>query len=110
MLYLRITWMKLECLWTTSTTPKGMKKVYGPSSGNKCQITILACSNAVATVLPPMVIFKGECLNHEWTKGEIPNTIYGMSHQGWIDQSFLLNGLKSYSSKIFQKLDQCCYF
>ena len=54
--------------------PKGLKKVYGPSSGNKYQITVLACDNAASTVLPPMVIFKGERLNHEWTKGEVPNT------------------------------------
>ena len=65
--------------------PKGLKKVYGLSSGNKYQITVLACANAAGTVLPPMVIFKGERLNHEWTKGEVPNTIYGMSPQGWID-------------------------
>jgi len=32
---------------------KGMKKVHGLSSGNKRQITVLACSNAVGT---PMVI------------------------------------------------------
>ena len=31
-----------------------------------------------------MIIFKGERLNHEWTRGEIPNTVYGMSPQGWI--------------------------
>ena len=27
--------------------PKGTKKVHGPSSGNKTQITILACANAI---------------------------------------------------------------
>ena len=42
-----------------------MKKVYGPSSGNKSQITILACANAVGTVLPPMVTLKGERLHYE---------------------------------------------
>lgn len=65
--------------------PKGIKKVHGPSSGNKSQITILDCSNAVGIVLPPMVIFKAKHLHYEWTKGEIPNTIYRMSPQGWID-------------------------
>ena len=33
-----------------------------------------------------MVIFKGEQFNHEWSKGEVPNTLYGMSENGWIDQ------------------------
>ena len=73
--------------------PKDMKKVYGQLSGNKSQITILACANAVGTVLPPMVIFKGERLNYEWTKGEIPNTIYGMSPQGWIDHELFADWL-----------------
>jgi len=60
-----------------------MKKVHGLSSGNKSQITVLACSNAVG--VPPMVIFKGERLDYKWTKGEAPSTVYGMSPQGWID-------------------------
>ena len=59
---------------------KSMKKVYGPSTGNKCQITILACSNAISTMLPPIInyfnTYVGECLNHELTKGGIPNTVY----------------------------------
>ena len=41
-----------------------------------------------------MVIIKGECLNYEWTKGEIPNTIYGMSPQGWIDQELFVKWLE----------------
>ena len=35
------------------TTPRGIKKVHGSSSGNKMQITILACASAVGTMLPP---------------------------------------------------------
>ena len=38
--------------------PRGMKKAYGPSSGSIYQITILACANAIGTVLSPMFIFK----------------------------------------------------
>jgi len=59
--------------------PKGVKKVHGPSSGNKSQIIVLACSNAVGTILPLIVIFKGEHLNYKWTKEEIPYQPYGMS-------------------------------
>ena len=79
------TGMPLDHTQPKRIAPKGMKKVYGQSSDNKCQFTIFTCSNAVGTVLPPMVIFKGERFNHEWTKGEIPNTAYRMSPQGWID-------------------------
>ena len=60
---------------------KWIKKVHGPSSGNKAQITILACANAVGSIIPPMVIFKGERLNYEWTRGEVPDTKYAMSPQ-----------------------------
>ena len=73
-------------------TKKGMKKVYGPASGNKSQITIVACGNAAGTTLPPMVIFRGEKLNPEWTKGEVPGTLYGMSDSGWIDQELFSIG------------------
>ena len=66
--------------------PKGMRKVHGVSSGNKTQITVVACGNAAGHVLPPMVILKGERFNHEWTVGEVPNTLYGMNESGWIDQ------------------------
>ena len=37
---------------------KGTKKIHCHTSGNKSQITILACANAVGTTLPPMVIFQ----------------------------------------------------
>ena len=65
---------------------KGMKKVHGLSTGNKSQITIVGCGNAAGQTLPPMVIFKGERFNHEWSVGEVPDTLYGMSENGWIDQ------------------------
>ena len=63
-----------------------VKKVHGHASGNKAQITTLACANAAGTAPPPMMIFKGERFNHDWTKGDVPNTLYGMSPQGWINQ------------------------
>ena len=39
---------------------RGVKKVHGHASGNKAQITTLACANAAGTAPPPMMIFKGE--------------------------------------------------
>ena len=36
-----------------------------------------------------MVIFKGTHFNHDWMKGEIPNTLYGIPPSGWIDQELL---------------------
>ena len=58
---------------------KGVKKVHCRTSGNKGQITILACANAAGSVFPPMVFFEGQRFNSDWSKGEVPNTLYGMS-------------------------------
>lgn len=33
-----------------------------------------------------MVIFDGQRLNPEWTSGEVPGTLFGMSDKGWTDQ------------------------
>ena len=88
------TGMPLDSKQLKRVAPKGLKKVYGPSSGNKTQITILACANAMGNMLPPMVIFKGERFNHDWVKGEVPNTLYGMSPNGWIDQELFTEWLQ----------------
>ena len=73
---------------------KGAKKVHCRTSGNKMQITILACANAGGTVIPPMVIFEGKRLNAEWTKGEVPCTLYGMSDKGWTDMELFSYWMK----------------
>ena len=58
---------------------RGTRKVHGRASGDKSQITIVACANAAGSTLPPMVIFKGKHLNVDYTKNQVPNTLYGMS-------------------------------
>jgi hypothetical protein len=54
-------------------------------SGNKSQITVLACCNAAGYVIPPFVIFDRKILKAELTVGEVPETMYGLSSSGWID-------------------------
>ena len=78
---------------------KGIKKVHGQASGDKSQITIVACANAAGHALPPMVIFKGERFNHEWSTGEVADTLYGMSENGWIDSELFFYWL----DKLFLK-------
>lgn len=46
-------------------------------------------ANAAGVVIPPMVIFEGQCFNPEWSRGEVPDTLYGMSDNGWTDQELL---------------------
>ena len=88
------TGMPLNYKQPKRIAPKGMRKVYGLSSGNTTRIAVVACGNAAGHVLPPMVILKGENFNHEWSVGEVPNTLYGMSENGWIDQELYNNWLE----------------
>ena len=76
-------------------TLKGQKKVHCKTSGNKMQITVLACASAAGCVVPPMVIFEGKRLNPEWTKGEVPDTLYGMSDKGWTDMELFKEWMTS---------------
>ena len=69
---------------------KGTRKVHYCTSGNKSQITVLVCANAAGSIVPPMVIFEGQRFNPEWSKGEVPDTLYGMSKKGWTDQELML--------------------
>ena len=65
---------------------KGMRQFNSMTSGNKSQITVLACCSANGYILPPMVIFDRKRLKPDLTRGEIPGTIYGLSNKGWIDR------------------------
>ena len=64
----------------------GEKNPYTLSSGNKSQITVVGCVNAGGQYLPPMVIWDRKNLKPELTEGELPQTIYGLSKKGWMDQ------------------------
>jgi len=66
--------------------PKGMKKVRQCTSGTKTQITILACASAAGQTIPPMVMFTGKTHNNALSKGEVPETLFGMLQLGWMDQ------------------------
>ena len=65
---------------------KGTKNPSAYCTGDKAQITILACVNAIGNSLPPMVIFDRQTFPIQLATGEIPGTIYGFSQSGWIDQ------------------------
>ena len=75
-------------------TQNGQKKVCYRTSGKKEQIIIIECANAADQAIPPMIIFEGKYLNHEWTTG----TIYGMSNKGWTDQELFMFWLKLFLS------------
>ena len=66
-------------------TLRGTKQFSSVTSGDKSNITILACCSAAGYIMPPMVIFDRKCLKPDLTRGEVPGTIYGLSANGWID-------------------------
>ena len=58
------------------------------NSGDKSQITVLACVSAGGHCLPSMVIWDKKSLSPQLTNGEISGTIYGLSDKGWVDHEF----------------------
>ena len=58
---------------------------YAVTSGDKSQITVLACASASGYTIPPMVVFDRKHLQADMTVGEIPGTFYGLSPSGWMD-------------------------
>ena len=63
----------------------GQKHPYAITSGDKSNISILACSRATSYCIPPMVIFDRKHLQPEMTAGEVPGIFYGLSEKGWMD-------------------------
>ena len=56
------------------------------TSGNKTQITVVACVSAAGYCIPPMVIWDRKILSPDLTMGEVSGTIYGLSKNGWMDK------------------------
>ena len=63
--------------------PKGVKHPIAISTGDRSQMTVLACCSAGGYVIPPL--FDRKTLKPEMVVGEIPGTMYGLSSNGWID-------------------------
>ena len=55
------------------------------TTGDKSQITVLACCSAAGFILPPFVIFDHKVLKPELCVGEVNGTMYGLSDSGWIN-------------------------
>ena len=64
---------------------KGLKDLSVATSGDKAQLTVLACVSASGHILPPLVMFDRKRLKPEHTEGQVIGTIYGLSKSGWID-------------------------
>ena len=62
---------------------KGCKHPTTVTTGDKAQITVIACVNASGAKLPPMVIFDRKVLKADLTLNEVPETIYALTDNGW---------------------------
>ncbi len=71
--------MPLEHKLRHVITARGAKKIRQVTSGNKTQITILGCCNAIGQTILPMVIFTGKHFNPDLCAGEVSGTLYGMA-------------------------------
>ena len=79
------TAMPLDPTPTKVVVLKGTKYPTSVTSGNKAQITVVACCNAAGYAMPPMVVFDHQTLKPEMAFGEVPATVYGLSKKGWMD-------------------------
>lgn len=79
------TGMPLDPIPPHLVSARGAKHASAVSSGDKSQITVLACCRAAGYSLPPFVILDRVNLKQEFTIGEVPGTVYGLSKKGWID-------------------------
>ena len=64
---------------------RGAKNPSYVTGGDRSQITVLGCSCAAGFTIPPFVIFDRKTLNPKLTEGEVPGTLYGLSHNGWMN-------------------------
>ena len=55
------------------------------SADDKSRLTVVSCCNAAGYTIPPMVILDRKRLPPEFSIGEVPGTIYGLSSNGWMD-------------------------
>ena len=72
------------------------KHPYAITSGEKVQITVLACASASGYTIPPMVVFDRKHLQIEMTRDEVPGTFYGLSNNGWMDTELFEEWFKNH--------------
>ena len=71
------------------------ERPYVVTAGHSANTTVIAAGNALGETIPPYVIYKGQRLTEELTKGCLPQTKYTTTAKGWSTtetfQDFILN-------------------
>ena len=89
---------------------KGIKHPTSITTGDKTQITTLACCSAAGYVIPPLVVFDRKtlkpCRDDNW--GSPWDNVYGLSSNGWMDKNCLYFGLSIFLC-MYLLVDQFCF-
>ena len=72
--------MPLDTPQVRCVAEQGTRDVTAPSSGDKTQITVVACASASGFCMPPMVILNHKLRHYHQSLRRIP----GLSPNGWI--------------------------
>ncbi len=64
---------------------KGQRHPRAVTTGNKKQVTVLACASAAGYYLPPLIILKRKTLPMSVLDNEVPGTMYALSDSSWMD-------------------------
>lgn len=80
-----------------------LSRVAGGSG--KENTTVLVCVSADGSKLPPLIVFKGGCVQSNWTSDKcFPGTLYAASQNGWMEEPqfyhWFANGLIPHVNKI----------
>lgn len=75
---------------------KGSKNPSYITSGDKSQLTVLACTCAAGYAIPPYIIFDRKNLNIRMTHGEVSGSLYGLPHNGRINSELFYHWFRDH--------------
>jgi len=80
---------------------RGQKQVGRITSGEKGEtMTVICCTNATGSFVPPMLIFKRKRMSDLLLRGSPPGSIGGCSANGWIDSTLFLQWLEHFIENV----------
>jgi hypothetical protein len=74
----------------------GSKNPPRVNGNSKQQITVLACTSATGTALPPMIVMKKRPITEQLAAGEVPGTMYAFSDTGWMNRELFSEWFKKH--------------
>ena len=85
--------------------PKGEVANKITSGAGHENITVLPACNASGKAIDPLVIFTGKSFQSSWKgKSPLPNTMYGVSDNGWMNTQVLHQWFEKFCSQVTERL------